>query len=91
MLRIDCPWCGVRDEAEFKFGGDASVQRPAADAGAEAFYLYVYERDNPKGWYVEWWHHVAGCRRWLKVVRHTVTHDIRQVAKAGDDVSVPQA
>jgi len=91
MLRIACPYCGVRDEAEFKFGGDASVRRPAADAGAEAFYLYAYERNNPKGWYAEWWHHVAGCRQWLKVVRHTVTHDIAQVAKAGDAVSVPKA
>lgn len=91
MLRIACPYCGVRDEAEFKFGGDASVKRPAGDASAEAFYLYAYERDNPKGWYAEWWHHVAGCRQWLKVVRHTVTHDIAQVAKAGDDVSVPKS
>ncbi len=96
MLRIDCPWCGVRDEAEFKYGGDATVKRPKiegmpADGGAAAYYDYVYERANPKGWHVEWWHHVSGCRQWLKVVRHTVTHDIRQVGKAGDDVAVPPA
>jgi methylglutamate dehydrogenase subunit B len=89
MHRIACPWCGVRDEAEFKYGGDATVRRPSADAGAEAFYAYAYERTNPKGWHVEWWHHVAGCRQWLKVVRHTVSHEIRAVAKAGDAVSPP--
>jgi sarcosine oxidase delta subunit len=22
MLRIDCPWCGVRNEDEFSYGGD---------------------------------------------------------------------
>ena len=36
MHRIDCPWCGVRDEAEFKYRGDATVKRPEPDAGAEA-------------------------------------------------------
>ena len=25
MLRISCPWCGVRDEVEFRYRGDASV------------------------------------------------------------------
>ncbi len=91
MLRIDCPWCGVRDEAEFKYGGDATVKRPAADGNAESFYRYTYERANPKGWHLEWWHHAAGCRQWLKVVRHTVTHEIRTVAKAGDDVPAPSS
>ena len=51
MLRITCPWCGVRDEAEFRYRGDASVRRPAQDAGIDAFYDYVYERANPKGWH----------------------------------------
>ena len=37
---------------------------------------YVYARENPKGWHVEWWHHVAGCRQWIKVVRNTLTHEI---------------
>jgi methylglutamate dehydrogenase subunit B len=88
MHRIDCPWCGIRDEAEFKYGGDATVKRPK-EPDAEGFFAFVYERANPKGWHVEWWHHVAGCRQWLKVARHTVTHEIRQVAKASDDVKAP--
>jgi sarcosine oxidase subunit delta len=82
MLRIPCPWCGVRDESEFRYRGDASRNRPAADAGAEAFSAYVYERDNPRDWHSEWWLHVAGCRRLLKVVRHTLTHEIRSVEAA---------
>ncbi|MBM3545603.1 MAG: sarcosine oxidase subunit delta [Alphaproteobacteria bacterium] len=91
MLRIDCPWCGTRDEAEFKYGGDATAKRPPAEGDGAAFYEFVYDRGNPKGWHQEWWHHVAGCRQWLKVVRHTVTHEIRSVAKATDDVTVPPA
>ena len=84
MLRIPCPWCGVRDESEFRYRGDASRNRPAADAGAEAFSAYVYERDNPRDWHCEWWLHVAGCRRLLKVVRHTLTHEIRSVEAASE-------
>jgi sarcosine oxidase, subunit delta len=28
MLRIPCPWCGVRDETEFHYGGQAHIARP---------------------------------------------------------------
>ena len=79
MLRIPCPWCGERDETEFRYRGDAGTVRPAADADAAAFAAYVYERQNPLGWHVEWWLHVAGCRKLLKVVRHTLSHDIHAV------------
>ena len=91
MHRIDCPWCGIRDEAEFGYRGDATVQRPAPEAGIDAFYEFIYTRDNPRGWHVEWWHHVAGCRQLIKVVRHTMTHEIHATAKAGDDVEVPSS
>ena len=83
MLRIPCPWCGLRDESEFRYRGDATRVRPAAQAGLEAFTAYVYERDNPRDWHTEWWLHVAGCRKLLKVVRHTLTHEIRSVEAAG--------
>ena len=84
MLRIPCPWCGVRDETEFRYRGDATRARPAAEAGPEEFAAYVYERDNPCGWHVEWWLHVAGCRRLLRVVRHTLTHEIRSASDAAE-------
>jgi len=85
MLQIPCPWCGVRDESEFRYRGDASRSRPAADAGAAAFHAYVYQRANEFGWHVEWWLHVAGCRRLLKVVRHTESHEIRAVTGPQDE------
>jgi heterotetrameric sarcosine oxidase delta subunit len=84
MLRLPCPHCGVRDEVEFRYRGDASVGRPAPDAGPEAFGGYVFERDNPKGWHVEWWQHVHGCRGVLKVKRHTLTHQIAWAVFAAD-------
>lgn len=89
MHQIKCPWCGVRDESEFQYQGDASVKRPDPDAGQEAFFDYVYQRDNPKGWHVEWWHHIGGCRGWVKVVRNTVTHEIYATGRPEDDLELP--
>ncbi|MEM9706951.1 MAG: sarcosine oxidase subunit delta [Pseudomonadota bacterium] len=79
MHRIRCPWCGLRDESEFQYYGDASVARPDASAESGDFSEYVYQRTNPKGWHREYWHHVGGCRRWLIVERNTATHQIRSV------------
>ncbi|MCO4055049.1 MAG: sarcosine oxidase subunit delta [Bosea sp.] len=90
-MRIACPHCGLRDESEFRYRGDASVSRPDGDAGADAFTAYVYERTNPQGWHGEWWLHVGGCRQVLKVLRHTATHDIAAVGMVDDHLSPPNA
>jgi heterotetrameric sarcosine oxidase delta subunit len=88
MLRIQCPWCGERDETEFRYRGDASRTRPDADGGADAdaamaaFSAYTYERANPRGWHQEWWLHVGGCRRLLRLTRDTQSHEIRSVTAA---------
>jgi heterotetrameric sarcosine oxidase delta subunit len=83
-MRIDCPWCGPREIGEFSYLGDASPKRPAADgAGAEdAFFNYVYQRDNIAGAMDEWWYHGGGCRAWLKVTRNTLTHEISSIEPA---------
>ena len=63
MLRIACPWCGVRDEVEFRYRGDATLARPDArggDRAQAAFHAYVYERDNPDRLAHRM---VAACRR----------------------------
>lgn len=81
MLYIPCPWCGPRDETEFRYGGQAHVTYPAdpdaLDDAAWAGYLFL--RDNPEGWSRERWVHTAGCRRWFNVVRHTVSYRIAAV------------
>lgn len=53
----------------------------AVSEAAWAEYLFV--RDNPKGWVRERWLHALGCRQWLVVLRHTVTHEIRACFKLG--------
>jgi methylglutamate dehydrogenase subunit B len=90
MQQIRCPWCGPRDEAEFLYRGDATVSRPAAGANEAEFFDYAYSRANPKGWHLEWWHHVAGCRRLVKVLRHTVTHEIRATGWPADRLELPE-
>jgi heterotetrameric sarcosine oxidase delta subunit len=77
MLRIPCPVCGTRDETEFSYDGDATVERPTGDiTDMDAWVAYVFERPNPRGKHQEYWHHVSGCRQWLVVERDTLTHDI---------------
>lgn len=78
MLLISCPWCGPRDEVEFRYGGQAHVAYPdnpevLTDAQWARFLFY---RDNPRGPFAERWCHSAGCRRWFNAVRDTVSHDI---------------
>lgn len=85
MLRIDCPYCGLRDHTEFAFGGDATRQRPDhTDTDFERWYAYVFLRDNPRGPGHEFWQHVHGCRQWLVVERDTLTHDIASIRPARD-------
>jgi len=76
MLRIDCPWCGSRDETEFRYRGDATGKRPGVDAKDGDHFQYVYIRGNPKGPHEEYWQHTHGCRRFLLVRRDTVTNHI---------------
>ena len=78
MLLIHCPHCGPRAQTEFSYGGDAAIARPAApeDADDVAWIDYLYLRDNPKGRHEELWQHIFGCRRWIKVRRDVVSHEI---------------
>jgi sarcosine oxidase subunit delta len=89
VLRIHCPWCGIRDETEFRYRGDASLTRPGAEAGLAEYNAYTYERANVQGWHVEWWLHVGGCRKLLKLIRHTVTHEIHAVGHPQDRLTAP--
>jgi heterotetrameric sarcosine oxidase delta subunit len=83
MLRIPCPYCGPRDEAEFNYGGPTHIRRPELSATDTEWSHYLYFRENPKGAYRERWFHFAGCGQWFNVLRDTVTHEIHQVYLMG--------
>ena len=78
MLRIECPYCGHRDESEFSYGGEANIVRPKdPDAlSDERWADYLFMRKNPKGLHREQWVHAQGCRRWFNARRDTVTYVI---------------
>lgn len=86
MLLIECPNCGVRDETEFNYGGQAHVPYPEnpEELTDRQWAEYLFFRDNPKGIFAERWVHSAGCRRWFNTLRDTVTYDISAVYRMGE-------
>ena len=81
MLRIPCPYCGTRDQDEFRFGGEAPVIRPddPEKASDEQWADYLFYRNNIKGQQLERWVHSYGCGQWFLVRRDTLTHEISEV------------
>jgi heterotetrameric sarcosine oxidase delta subunit len=86
MLLIPCPWCGPREETEFRYGGQAGIAYPQdPDALNDVEWAdFLFMRDNPKGDWSERWMHAAGCRRWFDVTRSTVTHRITDAPPPGE-------
>jgi heterotetrameric sarcosine oxidase delta subunit len=74
MQQFPCPWCGNRSEGEFRYAGDAGVDRPDRTVDDKAWAQYLYFRRNAKGAARELWIHSAGCGRWIVLSRDTVTH-----------------
>jgi methylglutamate dehydrogenase subunit B len=76
-MRIPCPYCGLRDVSEFRYGGDATKMRPKHGAGdITVWHDYYFHFDNPKGPHEEYWQHVLGCRQWIKLKRDTSTNEV---------------
>ena len=86
MLLIECPYCGVRDESEFSYAGEAHIARPleTEKLSDEAWADYLFMRKNPKGTHREQWLHAAGCRRYFNAVRDTVSYRIAATYKIGE-------
>ena len=62
MLLIRCPWCGPREEIEFRYGGEIVSSPPAGS--------------NLPGVQHERWYHRQGCRRWLAARRDVRTNEV---------------
>lgn len=86
MLLIDCPWCGIRPENEFRYAGEAHIARPHDPASVDdaAWADFLYARGNPKGRHAERWRHIHGCGRFFNCVRDTVTDQIAATYKPGE-------
>ncbi len=83
MLRIPCPYCGVRDHTEFRYAGDATKARPAHEStDLRTWHDYVFVFENPKGAHREYWQHVLGCRQWFILERDTATNSVGRALPA---------
>ena len=82
MFLITCPYCGPRSQAEFAYERAVeAVAHPSdsPDATVEA----LYTRTNVRDYETELWRHAYGCRAWLKIRRHRVTHQIAEIDLIG--------
>ena len=84
MLRIECPWCGLRDEPEFTYGGESGTTRPPAGCSGETWARHLFVRSNPKGENAERWCHSFGCGQWFNALRDTMTHEIVATWRMGE-------
>lgn len=86
MLLIHCPWCGPRDENEFRYGGESHIERPVpAEQVAEARWAdYLFNRTNSKGPHRERWLHQQGCGQWFNLIRDTASHEHLATYKMGE-------
>ena len=84
MLQIACPWCSVRDEEEFRYGGESGIARPSIDVDDTRWSDYLFNRTNTKGVNYERWLHAYGCGRWFNAIRDTVTHEMLATYPPGD-------
>ncbi len=93
MLKIECPWCGERDQVEFSYGGEAHIIRPPEpdQLSDEQWGDYLFFRHNPKGLHKEQWCHSAGCRRWFNAIRDTVSYEIHAIYKPGESAPEVQS
>jgi heterotetrameric sarcosine oxidase delta subunit len=80
---LDCPNCGTREVADFRFGGEV-VPRPAQRPAPAELNAYLYFRRNVAGVQREWWHHRSGCRAWFLAERDTRTNDVHWTALPGE-------
>ena len=86
MLLIPCPWCGPREETEFRYGGEADIARPqdpAALSDAE-WADYLFMRQNTKGRFHERWVHSQGCRRWFNITRDSADNRLIAAYRMGE-------
>jgi len=85
MLLIACPYCGLRPENEFRYGGEAHIARPLSPSALDdaAWAEFLYFRSNPRGLHAERWRHTHGCGRFFNALRDTTTDQFLTTYRAG--------
>ena len=84
MMQILCPHCGPRAQGEFVYERTVDSVVPLNAATDEAM-ATLFTRANPRGLDEEIWRHTFGCRAWLVLTRHRVSHVIEAVRAVGPE------
>ncbi len=70
MFLINCPFCGEREQSEFKAGGEAHIVRPKqpTELSDDQWAEYLFMRKNIKGIQFERWNHIKlkPFTKWVK-------------------------
>lgn len=77
MQRFPCPFCGLRDEREFSFAGEAGKLRPdtTGEVSDQTWRDYLFATQNPQGTTREVWVHLP-CQEYFVMSRDTSTMDV---------------
>lgn len=80
MQHFKCPFCGLRDEREFYFAGEAGKARldTTNDLSAKDWATYLYQTRNTLGHAKEMWMHTT-CSELFLMERDTSTMDVLAV------------
>ena len=84
MQFIHCPFCGLRSEVEFSWGGESHIARPESHVSDDEWADYLFNRNNTAGAYAERWCHYSGCGKWFNMLRDTETNEVLAVYKMSD-------
>jgi heterotetrameric sarcosine oxidase delta subunit len=77
MLLLECPNCGPRNVAEFRYGGEVNPRpQDPARVPDDEWAAFLYLRNNVSGLHSEWWYHRAGCGLWFLADRDTATNRV---------------
>ena len=80
---LECPHCGVREVADFAYGGEVTA-RPKETPSLRELSQYNYFRRNVAGVQREWWYHRSGCRTWFQAERDTRTNEVLKIGLPGE-------
>ncbi|MFM2100482.1 MAG: sarcosine oxidase delta subunit [Pseudomonadota bacterium] len=84
MMQITCPHCGPRAQGEFVY--ERTVDSVVVlDVSSDEAMATLFTRANPRGRDEEIWRHTFGCRAWMVLTRHRVTHVIEAVRAVGPE------
>jgi len=91
MLQLFCPHSEEnRSEEEFHVKGQAHLPRPLDPDSCtdEEWGEYLFFRKNPRGLHHELWVHSAGSRKYFNATRDTVTYQVFETYKIGEQPKV---